>query len=136
MCYCSSKKIYEHNIAQIQHVVFKAFKENENQNNPFNALKGYYGKYYSIMHDEIMKFPWDLNGVFVRLLLSQREKRLSTANLLWCLTEISRGSLNSDKLVEQIISIISSVNPLSNTENHQLCLKVHLYSMGLLMLIF
>ena len=37
--------------------------------------------------------------------------------------------------MEQIISIISSVNPLSNTENHQLCLKVHLYSMGLLMLI-
>ena len=70
------KKIYEHNIAQIQHVVFKAFKESENQNNSFNALKGYYGKYYSIMHDEIMKFPWDLNGVFVRLLLSQREKRL------------------------------------------------------------
>ena len=43
----------EHNIAQIQHAAFKAFKESENHNNPCNALKGYYGKYYSIMDDGI-----------------------------------------------------------------------------------
>ena len=117
MCCCSSKKIKlnEHNIFQIQHAVFKTFKEIENQNNPFNALKGYYGKYYSFMHDGIMKFTRELNGVFIRLLQSQAEKGLSIVNLPWCLTEISGGSLNSDKLVEHI-SIISLVNPLSNTE--------------------
>ena len=90
---CSSKKIKlnEHNIAQIQHVAFKAFKESESQNNPFNALKGYYGKYYGIMHDGIMKFNQEQNGVFIRLLQSQAEKGLSIVNLPWCLTEISGG---------------------------------------------
>ena len=67
------------------------------------------------MHDGIMKFTRELNGVFIRLLQSQAEKGLSIVNLPWCLTEISGGSLNSDKLVEHI-SIISLVNPLSNTE--------------------
>ena len=43
-------KLNEHNIAQIQHAAFKAFKESENENNPFNTLKGYYSKYYSNMH--------------------------------------------------------------------------------------
>ena len=103
-------------IAPTQHAAFKTFKESENQNNAFKALKGYYSKYYSIMHDRIMKFMQELNGVFIRLLQSQAEKGLSIINLPWCLTEIIGGSLNSDKLVEHIIGIISSVKPLSNTE--------------------
>ena len=74
-------KLNEHNIAQTQHAAFKAFKESENQNNPFNALKGYYSKYYSIMHDGIMNFTRELNGVFIRLLQSQAEKGLSIVNL-------------------------------------------------------
>ena len=48
-------KLNEHNIAQILYAEFKAFKESENQNIPFNALRDYYGKYNSIMHDKIMK---------------------------------------------------------------------------------
>ena len=63
-------KLNEHNIAQIHHATFKSFKESENQNNPFHPLKGYYSKYYSIMHDEIMKITRKLNGVFMRLLQS------------------------------------------------------------------
>lgn len=33
------KKLNKHNIVQIQQDEFKTFKENENQNNPFNAFK-------------------------------------------------------------------------------------------------
>ena len=58
-----------------------------------------------------MKFILELNGVLIRLLQSHAEKGFSIINLPW-----SGESLNSDKLVEYIISIISSVNPLSNTE--------------------
>ena len=110
-------------IAQIQHAAFKSFKESENQNNPFKALKGYYSKYCIIMHDRIMKFMQELNGVYIRLLQSQAEKGLSIINLPWCLTEIIGGSLNSDKLVEHIIGIISSVKPLSNTEKTSVMFK-------------
>ena len=67
-------------------------------------MKGYYGKYYGIMHDGIMKFNQELNGVFIRLLQSQAEKGLSIVNLPRRLTEISGWSLNSDKLVEHITS--------------------------------
>ena len=75
------------------------------------------------MHDRIMKFTRELNGLFIRLLQSQAEKGLSVVNLPWCLTEISGVSLNSDKLVEHIISIISPVNPLPNTEKASVTLK-------------
>ena len=55
-------------------------------------MKGYYGKYYSIMYDGIMKFTCELNGVFIRLLQSKGEKGLSIVIFPWCLTEISGGS--------------------------------------------
>ena len=74
-------------------------------------MKGYYSKYYSIMHDGIMNFTQELNGVFIRLLQSQAEKGLSIVNLPWCLTEISGGSL------------MSLVNPLSNTKKASVMFK-------------
>ena len=42
-------------ISEVQSPILKAFKESNDDKNPYVILNKHYGKYYSIMHDNILK---------------------------------------------------------------------------------
>ena len=115
-------KLNAHNISSIQQATLQAFEESKSDNNPFVALQEYYGKYYSLMHDGIMKFSMELNGVFLRTLLS-KDDEVSIQNVPWGLTKIQGGSLNSVKLVHHVFNIINSVHPLNESEKASSCFR-------------
>ena len=90
--------------------------------NPYIALKEHFGKFFSIMHDGIQKFSIELNGVFIRTVLSNIDT-VTVTNIPWSLTKIPGGSLNAVKLIEHIFQIIKSVHPLSDTKKASTAFK-------------
>ena len=86
-----------------------SFKESPDSNNLYNILvKQDSGTLFSIMHDGIQKFGMELNGVIIRTLSID----MSVVNVPWMLKDIYRGSMNADKLVFHLISVIGSVRHL------------------------
>ena len=66
-------KLNSHSINSVQSAILEAYKGVKSDANPFMALNGHYGRFYSIMHDGIQKFSMELNGVFIRALFSKTE---------------------------------------------------------------
>ena len=108
-------KLNSHNINSVQSAILEAYKGVKSDANPFMALNGHYGRFYSIMHDGIQKFSMELNGVFIRALFSKTED-ISVVNIPWSLTKIPGGSLNTEKLINHLFKTIKSVYPLSENE--------------------
>ena len=101
-------KLNTHNISVVQSVT-------KRDDNLYVALKEYYGKFFSIMHNGIQKFSMELNGVFISTVVSNTDT-VTVTNIPWSLTKIPGGSLNMVRLIEQIFQIIKSVHPLSDRE--------------------
>lgn len=57
------------------------------------------------MNDGIQKFTQEFNGVFVRAV----DLNINIKNLPWSLNKIPGGSMDSMKLVEQILNIIYEI---------------------------
>ena len=72
---------------------------------PYSVLRGPFAKYYSLFNDGIQKFNMELNGVMIRTL----DHNFDIVNVPWGLTKIPGGSMDHQKLVSQIISMVNSV---------------------------
>lgn len=72
---------------------------------PYHSIKDTNGKFYSIMNDGIQKFTQEFNGVFVRTV----DLNIDIKNLPWSLNKIPGGSMDSMKLVEQILNVIYQI---------------------------
>ena len=95
-----------HNIPVIQKSILDGYKSMDTSSNPYHVLRG--NPIYSLSHDGIQKFSRELNGVYIRTV----DPNLSVVNVPWSLTEIEGGSLNSAKLEDHILRIISRVHPV------------------------
>ena len=91
-------KLNKDNISIAQSALLEAYQSSHEEGNPYNDIKGYYGKYYSIMHDGIQNFNKELNRIFVRT-LSTCVSSTKISNIPWSLKEIPGGSLNAQKLI-------------------------------------
>ena len=98
------------NIHVAQSALLKSYQNDTGQTNPYQDVKRYYGKFYSLMHDGIQKFTKELYGADVRRLSSSTTSTISIVP--WSLTEIPRGSLNAKKLVSHLIHLISTIRPV------------------------
>ena len=90
--------------------MLKSYQNDIGEINPYQDLRSYYGKFYSLMHDGIQKFAKELNGTYVRTLSSSTTSTISLVP--WSLTEIPKGSLNAKKLVSHLIQLISTICPV------------------------
>ena len=98
------------NIHVAQSALLKSHQNDNAEINPYQDLRCYYGKFYSLMHDGIKQFAKELNGVYVITLSSSTTSTISLVP--WSLTEIPRGSLNAKKLVSHLIQLISTIRPV------------------------
>ena len=98
------------NIHVTQSALLKSYENDTGETNPYQDLRSYYGKFYSLMHDGIPKFATELNGAYVRTLSSSTTSTISFVP--WSLTEIPRGSLNTKKSVSHLIHLISTICPV------------------------
>ena len=122
----NNKKIAPHskvalnkdNIHVAQSALLKSYQNDAGETNPYQGLRSYYGKFYSLIHDGIQKFANELNGAYVRILSSSTTSAISLVP--WSLTETPRGSLNAKKLVSHLISTIHPVkeNAFVSVLNH------------------
>lgn len=98
-----------HNIPRAQKQLCVAYKTLEIPTKvnkaPYHSLKDTNGQYYSIMNDGIQKFTKEFNGVFVRTV----DVDINIKNLAWSLDKIPGGSMDSIKLVGQMLNIIHEV---------------------------
>ena len=98
------------NIHVTQSALLKSYENDTGETNPYQDLRSYYGKFYSLMHDGIPKFATELNGAYVKTLSSSTTSTISFVP--WSLTEIPRGSLNTKKSVSHLIHLISTICPV------------------------
>ena len=98
------------NVHVAQSALLKSYQNYTEETNPYQDLRSYYGKFYSLMHGGIQKFVKELNGAYVRKLSSSTTPTISL--VLWPLTEIPRGSLNVKELVSHLIHLISTIRPV------------------------
>ena len=104
------------NIHIPQNALLQSFKQSGDPKNPHNILtKQRQGRVYSVMHDDIQKFKYELNGVMARTL----SKDMDVTIVPLMLQEIPGGSLNAEKLVEHIINIIAFICPLGSSAADQ-----------------
>lgn len=106
----SARKIClnEHNIVNFEKAILNTFRESDGtamNYSPYSVLRGPFSKYYSIFHDGIQKFGMELNGVMARAL----NENLNIVNVPWALTKIPGGSLDSGKLVSQILAVVNRI---------------------------
>ena len=73
-----------------------------------------HGKYYSIMHGSIQELSQELNGSMIRTVPSDNV----VVNVPERLTNIERGSLNTEKLVKYLIYLISSLSQHETMQFH------------------
>ena len=100
----------EDNVHVAQSALLKSYQNYTEETNPYQDLRSYYGKFYSLMHGGIQKFAKELNGAYVRKMSSSTTPTISLVP--WSLTEIPRGSLNAKKLVSHLIQLISTIRPV------------------------
>ena len=98
------------NIHVAQSALLKSYQNDTGKTNPYQDLRSYYGRFYSLMHDGIQKFAKKFNGAYVRTLPSSTTSTISLVP--WSLTKIPRGSLNAKKLVSHLIHLISTIRPV------------------------
>ena len=85
-----------YNITKLQKAVFKEHKSSKIDNNPYEALRQYHWKYYSIINYGIKKISKELNGVFLRTIDQYSEGSSYTiTNNSWALIGLKGGSLNA-----------------------------------------
>ena len=58
------------NIHVVQSALLKLYQNDTEETDPYQDLRSYCGKFYSLMHDGIQKFAKELNGAYVRTLSS------------------------------------------------------------------
>ena len=98
-----------------QSALLKSYQNDTGETNPYQDLRSYYGKLYSLMHGGIQKFAKELNGAYVRILSSSTTSTISLVP--WSSAEIPRGSLSAKKLVSHLIHLISSIRPVKENAN-------------------
>ena len=101
-------KLDVNNIPKAQLALLDSYRQSNEENNPYQQLRSFNGKYYSISHDGIQKFSKELNGVYVRTLSGKS----LPVHMPWSLTEIPGGSLNAKKLVKHVINTIADIKPV------------------------
>ena len=103
-------KVNPNNILRMQEGIVHTYKNLKSPTSlnaaPYAALTGSFGKFYSVFNDGIQKFCFELNGVMIRVL----DHNFGIQNLPWALTNIPGGSMDHQKLVSQILSIIHQLN--------------------------
>ena len=103
-------QLNKNDISEVQSAVLKAFKESNDDKNPYAMLNKHYGKYYFIMHDSIQKFSQELNGSMIRTVSLDN----NVVKVPWSLANIERGSLNAEKLVKHLTDLLTSTKPVLN----------------------
>ena len=110
-------QVNRNNISTMQLALLETYQNGTETGNPYAAVKGYNGKYFSLMHDGIQKFGMELNGVFVRVASysSDVNESVEVLNVPWGLKKIEGGSLNAEKLVFHLINIMNIIRPIKNS---------------------
>ena len=93
----------------MQSAILEAYKQSKSS--PNEALRKEYGKYYSRMHDDIQKYSHELNSVFLRTIQVDEGGGVKIINVPWGLIGIEGDSLDSDKLVSNLIKTMNGVKP-------------------------
>ena len=115
------------NIPKYEKALLTSYRESPDPQNPYFIMKnGSHAKYYTLMHDGIQKFSHELNGSYRRTV--NIEDDIEVKNVPWALTEIPGRSMNTAKLMTNIVKQTSIVRPPKVRAKNEFCrLHSHMF---------
>ena len=114
-------RLNDHSIKDFQGALLDGYKTLDST--PYSACRGPLSKWYSIFNDGIQKFTMELNGVMIRCL----DENYKITNIPWALTKIPGGSMDSQKLCDQIITQIATINKPKETADREFLTQLRLH---------